>query len=75
MIRVKVSKYNIMKITIDSFYIQRLKRDEEAAADLHNSQCDSLLQEQDELGDSSGGGGRESGDRVNIHHSAGSFSR
>ena len=64
-----------MKITIDSFYIQRLKRDEEAAADLHNSQCNSLLQEQDELGDSSGGGGMEGGDRVNIHHSAGSFSR
>ena len=56
-----------MKNVPSIFDIQRLKRDEEAAADLHNSQCDSLLQEQEELGDSSGS-------RVNIHHSAGSFS-
>ena len=55
-----------MKNVPSIFDIQRLKRDEEAAADLHNSQCDSLLQEQEELGDSGG---------VNIHHSAGSFSR
>ena len=55
-----------MKNVPSIFDIQRLKRDEEAAADLHNSQCDSLLQEQEELGDSG---------RVNIHHSAGSFSR
>ena len=61
-----------MKNVPSIFDIQRLKRDEEAAADLHNSQCDSLLQEQEELGDSGGGGG---GDRGNIHHSAGSFSR
>ena len=59
-----------MKNVPSIFDIQRLKRDEEAAADLHNSQCDSLLQEQEELGDSGGGG-----DRVNIYHSAGSFSR
>ena len=56
-----------MKNVPSIFDIQRLKRDEEAAADLHNSQCDSLLQEQEELG--------ESGSRVNIHHSSGSFSR
>ena len=61
-----------MKNLPSIFDIQRLKRDEEAAVDLHNSQCDSLLQEQEELGDSGGGG--DSG-RVNIHHSAGSFSR
>ena len=61
-----------MKNVPSIFDIQRLKRDEEAAADLHSSQCDSLLQEQEELGDSCGGGG---GGRVNIHHSAGSFSR
>ena len=57
-----------MKNVPSIFDIQRLKRDEEAAADLHNSQCDSLLQE--ELGDSGGDSGRG-----NIHHSADSFRR